>query len=352
MEIEASIPFSKELDLLIEDWEFKRKLVLWFFYRKKLNQVDIADETNIPTSTISKWVIKWKTQGTIEEEEGRGRKKVITPKQEEIVIEKQIEDRMKTGATIYREVQAEGHDLSYKQVISVINNNFISTYAPYRLLLTAKNKEKRVKWIEEHKTWRSWKWDKIVWSDEKMFCMYPQGLKKRVKIMFEEKAEDFTTPKVPQGGKKLMFWGCISSCGQVYLSVISEKIDKKVYCNFLENEALPAIGELLGDDYTFMQDNAPAHRAKFTKDFLKDNNIKVLPWPPQSPDLNPIEQVWLWMSKDINNKTFNNISELKEYVFDLWEKVPKDTILAYIRKIQDKMLYIYNHNGELYKDHN
>ena len=57
--------------------------------------------------------------------------------------------------------------------MSVINEEFKSVYARYKIKLSDANKIKRVEWCDDHMKWRDWKWDTVVWTDEKMFELHP-----------------------------------------------------------------------------------------------------------------------------------------------------------------------------------
>ena len=78
----------------------------------------------------------------------------------------------------------------------------------------------------------------------------------------------------------------------------------------------------LPSDYNFLQDNDPKHTAKSTKKWLSENIVNVLQWPNQSPDLNPIENLWRFLKIQIKKRAPSNINKLKTIYQEEWSKIP------------------------------
>ncbi len=73
---------------------------------------------------------------------------------------------------------------------------------------------------------------------------------------------------------------------------------------------LPSADKLYGDaDFIFQQDLAPAHTAKGTKSWFNDHGVTVLDWPANSPDLNPIENLWGIVKRKMRDTRPNNADE-------------------------------------------
>jgi transposase len=93
-----------------------------------------------------------------------------------------------------------------------------------------------------------------------------------------------------------MVWAAISNSGERKIAMVEGKINSEAYVKILSNNLLSM--EVI-EDSLFMQDLAPAHRATNTMKWLEDNDIEVLRWVANSPDLNIIENVWSWMKDQL-----------------------------------------------------
>uniref|UniRef100_A0AAZ3SJV3 Tc1-like transposase DDE domain-containing protein n=1 Tax=Oncorhynchus tshawytscha TaxID=74940 RepID=A0AAZ3SJV3_ONCTS len=68
-------------------------------------------------------------------------------------------------------------------------------------------------------------------------------------------------------------------------------------------------------------DNVPKHTSKVVIKWLKDNKIKVLEWPFQSPDLNPIEHLWAELKKHVRARRPTNQTQLHQLCQEEWAKM-------------------------------
>jgi len=125
------------------------------------------------------------------------------------------------------------------------------------------------------------------------------------------------------GGGNIMVRGCFTWSGIGNLARIEGIMTAEGYIDVLcENleESLLKLG--LENNFVFQQDNDPKHKAKKTTAFFKSNKVKLLEWPLQSPDLNPIENLWAYL--DVNK---TNISDKTSYYAILqkaWEEIDSE----------------------------
>lgn len=114
----------------------------------------------------------------------------------------------------------------------------------------------------------------------------------------------------------------MSSAGVGPLCFIKSRVNAAVYQEILEHFMLPSADELYGDaDFIFQQDLAPAHTAKSTKTWFNDHGITVLDWPANSPDLNPIENLWGIAKRKMRDMRPNNAEELKAAIEASWSSI-------------------------------
>ena len=117
-----------------------------------------------------------------------------------------------------------------------------------------------------------------------------------------------TVPTVKVGGGSIMIWGCLSAKSVSKISVRDSKMNAQKYKQILQEDFMSSVESLeLPSDYIFQQDKDPKHTAKSTKKWFSENYINVLQWPCQSPDLNPIGNLWRFLKIQIRKEHLQTI---------------------------------------------
>jgi len=119
----------------------------------------------------------------------------------------------------------------------------------------------------------------------------------------------------------VMIWGCMSWSGVGCIQVVNGTLNATRYIQeVLEPKLLPSVCDTFGDgaEFIFQQDGAPCHTARQCKKWFQDNNTELLTWPGNSPDLNPIENLWSRLKKVAASKHSSNKQELIESIINSW----------------------------------
>jgi hypothetical protein len=134
--------------------------------------------------------------------------------------------------------------------------------------------------------------------------------------------------------------------GMGRLCFIEGTLDAKQYKRILQNQMIPSGEELFnGHDYLFQQDNDPKHKAKLTTEFLETSGIDTLPWPPQSPDLNPIENLWSILDDMVKDRRPSNEAQLFEVLQNAWNNVNDHVLHSLVASMPRRCQAIIANNG-------
>jgi inhibitor of nuclear factor kappa-B kinase subunit alpha len=125
----------------------------------------------------------------------------------------------------------------------------------------------------------------------------------------------------------------VSKLGRTHLIFVDPgvKINGAYYRDvLLTKEMLPVMREISGDFFIFQQDSAPAHRARETVALLhREVPGFIAPdlWPPNSPDLNPVDyKVWGTMQDRVYQTKLRDIDDLKQRLIDVWDSLEQSII--------------------------
>ena len=114
--------------------------------------------------------------------------------------------------------------------------------------------------------------------------------------------------------KKLLLWGCITPQGPGPAVPTRGIMDGQKYLQVLHGVVLPYEDEIS----VFMQDNAPPHKSTVVMDTLKKAKFELLDWPPLSPDLSSIENIWGLLKSKVNRCPVSTLDDLEKLVLDVW----------------------------------
>ncbi|UYV64886.1 hypothetical protein LAZ67_3002285 [Cordylochernes scorpioides] len=284
----------------------------------------ISADTHLGASTVHRLWRRWLEQGNVAIYRNVGATKVTSARVDRRILRQAVAAPQATCTAILQHVQDTlDHSISTRTISRRLVANGLHSCRPLRRLpLTPPNRRQRLKWCRARSTWMT-EWHRVVFSDESRFCLSSDSRRVRVWRRRGERSNPAAIverPTVRQRG--IMVWGAIAYDSRSPLLRIQGTMTAQRYVDdVLRPVTLPYLQGV--PNALYQQDNARPHTARISQQALQD--VQMLPWPPYSPDLSPIEHVW-----DIIGRRLHALpqprseDELWQMVEREWRAIPQD----------------------------
>lgn len=309
---------------------------------------EIGEIMNIPKSTIARHskAIGFKSKNKA------GRKKMLPPRIVKFCAAELTSRRAKTAVSLLGTLERDHGVSVHKSTLcrALRNSGLKATDKVKKPALSKKNVRERLAFAKSHKDWTVEDWKTVIFSDETKINRFNSDGRS---YTWRKDGVSLQTKDVKQtikgGGGSLMVWGCMTSSGVGYLSEIEGIMNSAMYVEILEKELNDTIAwyELEEAEITFMHDNDPKHKSKLVQSYLEGQQFRVMVWPPQSPDLNPIENLWAHLKRALNTyeTPAKGLKELWTRIEVEWEKISKEYITTLFESMPRRMKAVIKSKG-------
>jgi len=283
----------------------------------------------------------------------RGRPPKLTRRARLYCVREMTIGGKETAADVARSLQENlGVSVHVDTVRSALHKEgFGSIVKPKKPNLTPKNVKDRLAWAIAHKDWTQDDWRRVIWSDETKINRFgSDGRKYAWKRDAEPIQPRHVQKTVKHGGGNIKLWSCITYEGVGYVVKIDNTLDQHLYKEILKDDLARTIGDygIEKQKVIFQHDNDPKHTADSVKEWLSNQEFEVMRWPAQSPDLNPIENMWALLKQRLyrNYETPpKGMIEHWERIGQTWYQITKEECQKVIDTMPDRCQQVIAKNG-------
>ena len=327
---------------------------------------EVAKIKGINVRTLQLWKKRSDDGQSLETKSKPGRKKVLSTRAK-IVIAKSIGKKRQSPRKLARRLKSVGEQCSRNTISRYLHKSL--GVRPYKqqkkVKLSPKNIKDRLSFANMAKRMSSDDWKKVIFSDESPFPLY-WSPNRQVNQIWAHGPEEVASIDLVKKSQGVLVWGAFSYFGlsdlhimdqntrlnasnyrtDILESVLSQNLGRK------RSSGPPSQRKLVQDrsDFIFQHDGAPAHFAATSEKWLAENvpaHWGKGTWPGNSPDLNPIENLWSILKDRLESRKKKpaNIGELKTALKEEWNNITAETIQNLILSMPSRIEAVISSKG-------
>ncbi|KAH0814199.1 hypothetical protein GEV33_008592 [Tenebrio molitor] len=215
--------------------------------------------------------------------------------------------------------------------------------------LTVGHRRARLEFAHQYVNRGDNEWKNVLFTDESRFSpRSPDGREKVWRRPGERYSQCCISPRTGYNGGSIMIWAGISLEAHTDLMFVENgaMTALRYILECVESHVVP-YAPFIGEHFLFMDDNARPHMARIVVRYLEQVGIRLLPWPGNSPDLNPIEHVWHFLGKRVRRRQprRETLNGLRVALQEEWAQIPQDYIVTLIQSIPNRLRDVIRARG-------
>jgi transposase len=307
-----------------------------------------ADRLGCCRQTVAHWEHTFASRRDVDDDQREGRPRATTEEEDTNIV---FVSELKHFLTPRRMKRKLELDVCPHTIDNILKEAGLKgCVAQHKKQFTEEHKRKRLAFAEGYKDWTDGQWNRVLWSDEK--CFYGAGFCGRVWVR-RPKGEalnpEYCVDKKPHPVKVNM-WACVSGQGLGYSYIFNENLDAKLLKTIISTHLLPS-AELVFDEkprklWFFQQDNDPKHKSREISSWFHNHGITLLDFPPYSPDLNPMENLWNDVARRVEEERPETMELLQECLAKEWAKTSTHLIAKTIHSMPKRCKLVIEAQGD------
>jgi transposase len=309
---------------------------------------EVAAKFKRPLSTVNSIINKKKETGTVTNIPRSGRPTIFTERGLRELKQAALGNRRSSLADITNTITTQASRSTVRRELK--DMGFRCRVAPKKPFLNEKHKADRLAFAQAHRHWTIEDWSRVIWTDESSFELGKLTRTVRVwRRAYEKYYPDCLAPTFKSGRVSVMVWGAFTATSKSNL--IQMPVGRRKAVDFTE---IIYDGEL--EDYYFshhdleppilMEDGAPTHTAAVSAVWRDLRGMKKLRWPAQSPDLNPIENLWYICKTRLQKKARpHNKEDLWLEVEKTWKELTQESLALLVQSMPERIEDIIKAKG-------
>lgn len=292
---------------------------------------------------VTRWTHRWQEERSLQDAERSGRPRCTDEETDQKMADWAEERKVITPKEIKAELGLQASPRTVRRRLDEAGlHGRVARSAP---MWTPDHIRARLSFAEGYARWGEAEWERVIFSDETHVELSPKGQQWVQRPVGMERDPDYTVPRKLHS-ERVTLWGCFCAKEIGQAEIFVDEFDAAKYVDVLQHHLLPSARSFFPSGlWWFQQDNAPQHSSRAARTWFHNHGVNCIDFPPLSPDLNPIENLWADLKRRVEHRRARTIEELERHLGEEWEATDPTLLASLAHSMPARLAVVRANSG-------